>query len=52
MGLKMIFELQDKYNLDNNYEPPILSFLEDEIIRIGDFLTAKSGMGMCKHTYG
>jgi hypothetical protein len=33
------------------YEPPMLSYTQDEIVDTEDLLVARSGMGLCKHTY-
>jgi hypothetical protein len=37
--------------IEKKYEPPMLSYTQDEIVDMEDLLVAKSGMGMCKHTY-
>ncbi len=33
------------------YRPPVITYTEEEIQTLNAVVTARSGMGYCKHTY-
>jgi hypothetical protein len=55
-ALKEPFEIEEEHiegviKQVKQYEPPMLSLFDDEIFPLSALLTARSTMGMCKHTY-